>query len=612
MENVLNGLDFLRTEGGCCDSFTILVQSSQRQQVIEVKTIPGPTLLRLCSELDEFCGPSDTKPGGWTIPLANTCLTILGEIGWNELASTFLKNSLGSGKTPSPSRCLHLCALITQIASVSLVTYSRGHSREFYTTCITRPIDVFILGGLTDYGPSIYAERVELACMGKMLGRKVWMFHQDKKAIGTFRTTFFLATTIENLLDTWGGWVYIQKDGKGSEIRLHVGGGVITAVQNDDVGIDLIAHDEIYCHWSSELDAVPPEQKPISSNARLLIGATCVNKACLLTIDACQAAIAKDLDYMGTRPPSWKDSGRTAGFSGGQWFNVNMSRSLTKDDGRNLKGLLIDRYRQFPDLRKLNSPWGLELSLCTGIARRVLLRNLIYGEALEYLKLGLQIEERSEIETIVSTISEISDNEFAELLKNLTKPQDEALKKATELLLLVMESTGVGEDGHTLTLWWPESTASDPRGLKILKSQYSGTNPWIPMIKDSEHCAVFGLATARCLQHDDVKRCQQHDPLQTWKAVENIIFDTTLTPADSEFASFSYCKDSRYLLWKRRDILQVTRPRPDAEDAGSGAVHLRYSPGLWPPIVLNRLKGKLEKVKEKQGIGDPGQGVLIL
>jgi hypothetical protein len=441
------------------------------------------------------------------------------------------------------------------------------------------------------------------------------MFHQDKKAMGTFKGVFLLSTNIENLLDTWGGWISIRSGHESSKICVHTGGGSITSAQDDDAEKDLVADNEVYCHWISELEHPPFEQYPISKHAQLLIGATSVNGACSLTIATCQNSIANSLVSLGTRPPSWRTTGRTAGFSGGQWFNVNMSRSQTRDDGRNLKKVLIDGYQAFQDLRKLNSPWGIELSLCTGIARRVLLRHLMYGEVLEYLELGLP-GEWNLIATIAATVSEKSDADFEQLLKDLTKEQSEVLKKATELLITVMESTGVCSDGHTLTLWWPERNAPAPRGIKILKTQYSGKNPWIAMIKDSEHCAVFGLATTRCLQHDDVKICRQTNLLlHSLSPVENIMLDTTLTPAESQFASLPYSKDSRYLLWKRTDILQVTRPRQDAQGAAADVVQLTYSSGrVLPPIVVNRLKlmGKLENVKEKSGWSDPGQGVLIL
>jgi hypothetical protein len=253
-----------------------------------------------------------------------------------------------------------------------------------------------------------------------------------------------------------------------------------------------------------------------------------------------------------------------------------MSGSRTRDDGRNLKKLLIDGQQSHPDLRKLNSPWRLELSLCTGIARRVLLRHLLH-------------------------------------LGGLSKEQVDVLKMVTELLILAMESTGF--DGHKLTLWWLERDNDTQRGFTILKSQYSGKNPWIPMIKGSEHCAVFGLATPRCLQHDDIKTCRHMNPSQTWQSLENIILDTTLSPADSVLPSHLYLKDERYLIYKGADILRVSKPRLGGADPC--VVHMNYVGSIVsrPQLVMRksmRWKGGLEMVREKQGLSDPGQRATIL
>lgn len=421
--------------------------------MIEQKTITASALRELCYSLEEFCDASDSKPSGWTGRLAAECRVFFNDMGYGELASDFFTQSLGSGKTTSPSRCLHLCALVAQIASISLVTYSRGHSREFYCPSLTRPIEFFILEGLEDYGPSFCAERIDLACMGDMLKRKAWIFHHDKKALGSFKETFLLSTNIENLLDTWGGWISLPIGHETSDICVHIGGGsIISAIhaeKNQDIVID---DDEVYCHWVSEIESPFFEQRLISKNAQLVIGATCVNNTCSLTTATCHSSIAQSLSSLGTRPPSWKTTGRTATIGGGKWISLNFSRTQTKDDGRNLKKVLIDSYQASQDLRQLNSPWGLELSLCTGIARRVLLRHLMYGEVLEYLELGLP-GKWSLIADIAPKVSNMSDADFETMLKSLTKKQSKVFKEATELLLIAMESTGVGDDGHSLTLW---------------------------------------------------------------------------------------------------------------------------------------------------------------
>ncbi len=78
------------------------------------------------------------------------------------------------------------------------------------------------------------------------------------------------------------------------------------------------------------------------------------------------------------------------------------------------------------DLRVLNRPYRLKLSLCTGIARRLPLREFFYDEVLEYLKLGLS-GEWTKIEAIVTDISGQSEEEFREWLSKLTDSQIEVM-----------------------------------------------------------------------------------------------------------------------------------------------------------------------------------------
>jgi hypothetical protein len=443
--------------------------------------------------------------------------------------------------------------------------------------------------------------------MGKMLGRKVWMFHESKEAVGTFTGPFLLSASIENVLDTWGGWVSLQEDGNIPELFIHTGGGSIRNVENDE-GEQFLVENEISCHWCSELEDSSLDPSPIPLHVQLLIGATKVNELCPLKPATCQPAIRHRLVTLGTRAPSWKTTGRGAGLGGGHWgATATLNVSQTKDDGRNKKQLMIDSWRASKDLQKLNSPWGLELSLCTGIARRVLLRNLMYGDALKYLQVRLPGEWK-DIKDVAESISGLSNEQFEKLLQDdLSKEQAEVLKKAVELLILAMEETGVEKDGHTLKLWWPEPNESDTRGLRFTQAQYSGKNPWISMIKDSEHCAVFGMATTRCLQHDDIKVCRHPagaNVVRTWQDVERIMLDTTLIPAE-EYCSLPYAKDERYLLWKKQGFLQVVRPMV----GDTTVVQLTYFPGWVRPRIVMK---KLNKVKEKQGLSDTGQVVLIL
>ena len=608
MENVLNALHLLHSDTGCCESFTILVKASSRPRTVMVKRIAVSLLLKLCEALDQSTVASDTNSSSWTQPLAKACTDFLEELEGGEMVRKYLHGSLGNGV--SPHRCLHLCALITQMAAIGIVTYSRGHSREFYTSALSRPIDSFVLLGSESVGPTLHAERLELECMGKMLGRRVWVFHLDKHLIGNTAETFYLATSVEDMLDTWGGSISIEDVVEPVGLSLSVGGGSIVTVKSNDGGFDMAQDGELCCHWTPRLGLSIHSQDLDRADRRLLIGATSVNNKCLLKAEVYQKALSGGaLTSMGTRAPGWKTTGRAAnlgiGFHGA---TVGVAGTQTKDDGRSLKVKIFQDWDRTTDLRVLNRLCGLEVSLCTGIARRLPLRELFYGEVLEYLRLGLP-GEWAKIQSIVTDIPGKSEEEFGEWLSLLTDLQTEVMQKATVLLLLAMEYTGVERGGHTLTLWWPEKHEATPRGLQIKKEQYSGKNPWIPMFQDPERCVIFGLATPRCLEHHGVKTCQNTTPPANCEAVKEVMLDTSLIPATPliNAAPLSYELNKRYVLWHCRHILRVTR----ASEATDNVVRLNFVPGT-PYIVMQRLIEKWEKVKEKETLGDRGQDVLVL
>lgn len=129
LENVLEALHLLHSDAGCCNSFTILVKASSRSGIVMVKRMHESLLLKLCAALDLPFTDSDTSSSNWTEPLVRACTDFLKELECGDMVQRYLHGSLDHAG--SPHRCLHLCALITQMAAIGVVTYSRGHSRDF-------------------------------------------------------------------------------------------------------------------------------------------------------------------------------------------------------------------------------------------------------------------------------------------------------------------------------------------------------------------------------------------------------------------------------------------------------------------------------------------------
>lgn len=584
----------------------MLIKTPARCRVLSMKTISVTSISTIRRALEEYCHGSDSKVTGWTSQLASACLKLLQVLELGESFDLYLKRSLGS--TISPTRCLHLAAQIAQICSVGLVTYTRGHSRDFQTDHLSRSIDVFSLHGSDSLGPAIYAQRFRFACMDNMLRRKVWAFCQDKDLAQSFDETFYLSTNVHDLIDTWGG--NIMFDQTLAHTFIEIGGGSVHVTSPVKETVALLREDEMLCHWSPQICPGSSIKGSVTAKGKLLIGATCVNENCLLTYDLCQQAIPPGaLHVMGTRPPSWKLSSRAVnlGVSAKGFVTGGVTMAQVKDNGKFQKSRMMEKCKS-PHI--LSKPWGLELSLCTGIARRVLLREFFYGEVLEFLAMELA-GEWDEIKDVAGSIAKSSDAEFDGIIRKLTKPQAKVMRKAAESLLLTMEYTQVEDDGHTLTLWWPERHEATPRGLKFLKNQYSGVAPWTSMIKESETCAVFGLATPRCLEHHDIKTCRNSIPPAVCCTPENIMLNTYLVSATTEFMTLplSCALGERLILWKRQDtVLEVTRAALPLQNV----VRVKFIPGQRPLIILKRMIEKWQQVLEKQARSDRSQEVLVL
>jgi hypothetical protein len=616
LDNAIYAISKLNQDGGCCDSFSIFVHYSGRPRIVRTSTISRHMIESLQNCL-KWCVDTDFADRTQLANLAKRCRDFFSTLGQSRIAEGLLRSkSVWSFST----KCRHLCALAAQIASLGIVTYTRGHSREFVCNELSRSVEKFFLLGTGRADISVTAARVRLTCLDAMLSRPVWAFQLDGREAQNQGIRFSFSTSIEHLLDLWGGRLSFLDVPDDPGIIVQVGGGTLTEAL-------IPAHNyrgAVLCHWSP---GIVPDAVPITLqlDEQIIIGATIVNNECSLSADLCHSHISGSLEILGARSPRWKITGRNVGLSGGQFITATMGVTQIKDNGRTRKARILEHWKDHKSLKILNEPVGLELSLCTGVARRVPLRTLFHSQVLEYFMSALdnwkQIsdqasgsEGRVPVAHLAALIGETTTNaEMHILLDDVHPEQAEALRKATELLLLAMECTGVADDGESLVMWWPETETLTPRGLKIPKRYYSASSkhgPWTSMVKDSESCAVFGMITSRCLQHHGVRPCQTlgQGPI-SYRFPEQIVLDTSLSPAgrDLETVLVSYELGQRLMLWQCKEILRVIRAAQKGEDV----VRLELYAAL-PPAVARLIGSKWKLVREQQALKDQGQNVLVL
>jgi hypothetical protein len=129
-------------------------------------------------------------------------------------------------------------------------------------------------------------------------------------------------------------------------------------------------------HWQSVEAFDRQEGFPFVLNLKdkmIIGGSPLINLSCPTKPDrhntVARTNISSDMKELGTWPAQWELLEKQSGLSGGQFLNAAFNATWIRPDARTRKRKGLEEL----DLDFLNKPWGLLVSVCTGVARRVAL-----------------------------------------------------------------------------------------------------------------------------------------------------------------------------------------------------------------------------------------------
>ena len=516
LQSVLEAMQDLNTLGGCCDSFPVFVSSrtSNRLRALDIRFSMlqrGAQLLSrplLASNTSGMLGE-----GEWRRQISIWGLSFIEEWFESRDEGRFLLYRFQKHHDGAITFGVHVAALCAQMASIGLATFCRGHCSEFFMPHISRSIERFYLRGVIESGPYIVAERVGLSCLGEMLQRPVWAFSLNGTLSpdpGSILKKYDVEGTISQLFDIWDGKIVKHE----SKFYPRLGNGFLSKA---GWSISSVLTPELMLHWSSTSAKTGLPLSYFQDDTRVVVGAITVNAQCSLSWDVCQKHLAGTLVELRTHPGGFKRSsktkGVTAGFSGGAMAPGSATATFSVTDVRFdptfVKGSHLKQWNENNSLMVLNAPWGLEFSLCTGVARRVPLRALLNPRVTMYLE--SRIPDKTLDRDVISKIQQTPSNEEAAAIWNdlakTNNTQFEALKAAVKFFMEALQLSRL-DDKKNLLLWWPEPSGSTDNGVKVDQIWYD-RKAWIPILEDTESCALFGLATSLCLEDSETgRRCQ--------------------------------------------------------------------------------------------------------
>lgn len=325
--------------------------------------------------------------------------------------------------------------------SLALALYAQGHCGEFSPIFLKDPLIKVNLKETLTGQTMISASQANLACMGPMIGGKVFVFTAASPSVHDplrQNMKYYLSASCEDIIDIWGPG-YLIKDPKEPVIgKVHavgIGGGFIS-LRNCP------SQKNHHFHWSRENDHLNSGLEPFDYKKTILIGAITINTACPLDIARSRILSEGLLENLGCEPDSWVQNQRQLMIQGGNFVVTQIGLSYQKQAGRNLKAVLLDQWQSLEDIRLFDLPWGLQVSLCTGVARRVRLWELIEEPLLHFID-NFDVSGWTELKETPS--SALKNNDFLPWFQGLSKENKVCIKIVLGKLLHMFAKTGFGE-----------------------------------------------------------------------------------------------------------------------------------------------------------------------
>lgn len=493
----------------CCDSFTIikiplapLNGENSEKTAVELSRIHFCLAFQLLSEVRELFANQDLA-----IHKLPTATRLLDDI--------FHRRQLtGLSVEEDLPNAVHECSLSIQVMSVGFLSYLQAHVGPLHPVFLDTPIRkarLFGSGMIQKEHPcnGIEVDLVDLTCVGVMLQGPVLAFRLAEASLPARPVDhpsplkFDLITNTEDLVDRWGPAQFIVQDVKGSlPSAIKIGGGVISASDTSSTQF----------HWQEGFSFTSPCEG-IDPTRKIRIGSPIsVNKAYTLKEDQCRlySEAYGQLRKLGTYPPGWERTETQAGFQVGQYFTVQANAAYHKYPGRTLKQYRLQQGDQ--DLVSfLDDCWAVQVSLCTHIARRVPLRQMVAELLPVFARSTLNCSNECSIWESLKADGGIfvafHGTRLQRWLRDQPSSHHNLILRVVRSILTVLSESGLDRKGKSLLVSWPYDN-DVYQCLEISLSQQESS--WAQIIADSEDSATFAYASPCCLETEEY-RCRRDD-----------------------------------------------------------------------------------------------------
>ena len=367
----------------CTNTISILRQHKV-DAVIEIKQLELVHIDSLKADFEDTISEMLTDLNEDTVSgllnrIHKSCETLLERVG-----------SRGcSNKDLNARAVLTLTRKVVLLLDVAVVSYVKSHNFEFEGPN-SRTLEV-------SEGEDWFAfscSSIKLACLDAFIdGRKVWVFSfldKDTDALDrphrAAESGAYVLTKMQDLADIWGP-VYTVPSTSGLIKYYGVSKGVICRTRNSS---KCPVPGAIQCHYFSQISFFRRkasnllsggEQLLLAEDDLLLIGGGLrTNQDCKYTLSDFKYDHASDMSPLGTKESVWKPDTRSLAVGLCKYIGITVTGTQKLVPQTTLKQHILDKWTTLPSRANpgiLNQYLGVEISHCTGNARRVALRQLM-------------------------------------------------------------------------------------------------------------------------------------------------------------------------------------------------------------------------------------------
>ncbi|KAI1212174.1 uncharacterized protein F4807DRAFT_361418 [Annulohypoxylon truncatum] len=590
----------VQDSGLCCNCFTIAVRPETTvDPSIQLRRLP----LRLASDLLSILqeGMADENK---VDRLMYKAASYASEIVNFVVPTTF------SGVEGDTETFLHRCSLATQLLCVGFVSYAQAHVGPIQLSFLDVELKkIYLLGSRGFPTDCISVELVSLTCIGEMIHDQAITFGLLQPAEEQAEVTeqkFSVSTNIGDLLDTWGpGKLIVRKDDPTHVSAIRLGSGMIWCSDTE----------KCIFHWSQVPPSEPPEPIRISPDTQLVIGSLVTwNKGCKTEIEQCWTRNVHHLEQLGTHKPYWEDAEWQVGLQAGQYAIVQVNHTWSKIHGQSLKQCRLqqdDKTLVF----FLEEPWGLQISYCTGVARRVPLREVvadlldIFLSIYNTTKMDREIWEELRKLGIIEALRRPNFNEFLSQLESRFNPDtkvEEAIIQMIRTILRALEPTGIHQGKLIVACFWGQEI------FRCFKIPCQNDHAWANVLADSEDCATFAYMSTRCLETKKIA-CPRTN--NAWKN-RVLLMQTSIVLCSAPEPLSQSLQDKQIYFFDKfeREIFVLARKPEQAIVAELTMTSFRDTPRTF----ILRLKAKdgrnkhRGRIREMQKVEESGEPVFVL